>query len=106
MGITPEKRFEIKVKEWLTQRGAWFVKYFANRNTKAGIPDILCCIDGHFVAIEVKAQTGRPSQLQLVHCHKITQAGGLAVVLYPSGFNEFKELIQGGTYKSNKIIYK
>lgn len=103
---TPEKRFENKVKDWLTDQGAWFVKYFANRNTKAGVPDILACLNGHFIGIEVKSQSGRPSKLQLVNCDKITQAGGLAVVLYPSGFDEFKALILGGCYTTDKVIFK
>lgn len=69
------------------------MKFFANRMTKSGIPDILACVNGHFVAIEVKAQNGKPSDLQLYNVKKIREAGGVAIILYPDGFDEFKKLI-------------
>ncbi len=91
--MTAEKTFENKIKDFLTDHGVWWVKYFANRNTKSGIPDILACVNGYFVAIEVKAQTGKPSDLQKYHCRKIREAGGVAVIVYPSGFERLKDLI-------------
>ena len=69
------------------------MKFFANAYTPKGIPDILACINGYFVGIEVKAQTGKPSEIQLYNVKKINDAGGFAFVLYPSKFNEFKEFI-------------
>ena len=37
----PEKTFETKVKKFIEDQNCWFVKFFANRMTKKGIPDIL-----------------------------------------------------------------
>ena len=45
------------------------------------------------MAIEVKAQNGKPSELQLYTINKIRQAGGFAMVLYPSAFERFKDFI-------------
>lgn len=81
------------MKKFLEEQGAWFVKFFANSYTKSGIPDILACVNGYFVGIEVKAQNGTPSELQLYNVRKIRKAGGFAMVLYPSGFEEFKRFI-------------
>lgn len=86
----PEKTFENKVKKYIKDQNCWFVKFFANKMTKEGIPDILCCINGYFVALEIKAQNGKPSDLQIYHCNKINEAGGFAFILYPSGFERFK----------------
>lgn len=92
--IAQEKCFENKIKAFLEKQGAWFIKYWAGSQfTKAGVPDILACVDGHFVAVEVKAQNGKPSELQLHTINKIREAGGFAIVLYPSGFNQFKQFI-------------
>lgn len=91
--MAQEKNFENKVKKFLEENDAWFVKFFANSYTKSGIPDILACVNGHFVGIEVKAQNGRPSELQLYNVDKIHEAGGFAFVLYPSGFEKFKQFI-------------
>ena len=91
--IAQEKTFENKIKKFLDEQGAWHVKFFANSFTNVGIPDILACINGYFVGIEVKAQNGKPSELQLYNIKKIREAGGFAIVLYPSAFNKFKEFV-------------
>lgn len=91
--LAAEKTFENKVKKFLESQDAWFVKFFANSFTKSGIPDILACVNGYFVGIEVKAQNGKPSELQLYNVRKIREAGGFAIILYPSGFSQFKEFI-------------
>lgn len=92
--IAAEKNFENKIKKYLESRGAWFVKYWAGAQyTKSGIPDILACINGYFVGIEVKAPNGTPSELQLYNIHAINVAGGFAFVLYPSKFDEFKKFV-------------
>ena len=90
-----EKTFENKIKKYLDDQGAWFVKYWAGAQyTKSGIPDILCCINGYFVGIEVKAPNGKPSEIQLFNVKKINRAGGFAFVLYPSAFEKFKRFIE------------
>jgi len=92
--MASEKLFENKIKKFLKDEGCWFVKYFANGYTKSGIPDILACVNGYFVAIEVKGEKGKPSELQLWNVEKIKGAGGQALILYPKDFNSFKELIR------------
>lgn len=43
-----------------------------------GIPDIICCFKGRFVAFEVKTEKGRLTKLQSVALEKINAAGGKA----------------------------
>lgn len=88
-----EKNFENKIKKYLDSKGCWLIKYFANRMTKSGVPDILTCVNGYFVAIEVKASNGRPSPLQYHHRDEIREAGGISIILYPEQFEDFKLLI-------------
>lgn len=89
-----EKNFENRVKKFLTEQGCWVLKYWGGGQfTKAGIPDLLVCCNGHFLAIELKATNGRPSPLQLHTIEEIKKAGGTALVLYPKDFDEFKRLI-------------
>lgn len=47
----------------------------------AGIPDIIACVDGRFVAFEVKTETGRLSRLQEVTLGRIRDAGGKAYMV-------------------------
>ena len=92
--MAQEKQFENRIKRYLTENGIWHVKYFANGFTKSGIPDILACCNGHFLGIEVKAENGKPSQLQIYNIEKIRESGGYAVIVKPSQFDELKELIE------------
>lgn len=93
--MASEKLFENKIKKFLKERGCWYVKYFANRNTRSGVPDILACVNGHFVAIEVKAEDGKPTELQKWNVDKIRECGGVAMVVYPSDWEHFVSVIGG-----------
>ena len=92
--MAAEKNFETKIKAFLASEGAWFVKFFANRMTKSGIPDILACVNGYFVGIEVKAENGIVKPLQKRKCEEIRKAGGFAFVVYPSGYEQLKTFIR------------
>ena len=105
--MAEEKNYENKVKDYIDDHGGWHVKFFANAMTKKGIPDILACINSYFVAIEVKATHGKPSELQKYHVKKINAAGGLAVILYPQDWELFVQLVddlKSDRYRSARVI--
>ncbi len=102
----PEKQFEDKVKAYLESIGVypagfpstdmrvpeigWYVKVWGGGFQKAGIPDILACILGRFFSIELKSQTGRPTELQMKNTNMIRDSGGAGIILWPSGFEKFQ----------------
>ena len=45
---------------------------------QAGVPDIIACIKGRFVAIEVKKPGKKPEPIQEAFLQSITKKGGLA----------------------------
>lgn len=98
--MAAEKNFENRIKDFLKSKGCWFIKYWSGSSskgktfTKEGIPDILCCCRGRFVAIEVKAANGKPKPLQIWNLKKIDEAGGYAVLLYPDQWETFKTMIE------------
>jgi len=49
---------------------------------KNGVPDIIACIRGKFIAIEVKRVGCKPTELQLYNKREIERAGGLAYIVY------------------------
>ena len=111
--MASEKNFENKIKKYVESEGGWEVKFFANSMTRTGIPDLLCCVNGYFLAIEVKAENGHPSEIQQYVIGKIRDAGGVAVIVYPSAFDDLKNIIQllnAGEYKQarayNTILKK
>ena len=96
--MAAEKTFENKIKKMLKDNGAYFVKFFANSFTRSGVPDILACVNSYFVAIEVKAENGQPSELQIYNIEQIRKAGGFAFVVYPSGYDELCRIIKNLTF--------
>lgn len=77
-----EKQIENQIKQYLDSIGAWHIKTHGNMFSKAGTPDVVACVNGSFVAIEVKQPGGRVSALQAAHIELIKQAGGHAFVAY------------------------
>ena len=59
----------------------------------AGIPDIICCYRGRFVAFEVKTEKGRTTALQDMNIRKINEADGIAVVV--RSVDDVKNVIKG-----------
>ncbi len=63
--------------------------------TKSGVPDILACIDGKFVGIEVKRPESRNtvSKLQEYNLNLIERANGYSIVAW--NVDMVKEFIEG-----------
>lgn len=78
-----EKTLENKIKEHLKKNGHFHFKFFANAMTKTGVPDIIACINGRFVGIEVKNPNGKGviSLLQQLTCNEINKQGGKAIIV-------------------------
>lgn len=89
----PEKKFELKVRKFLEEQGCWVLKTWSNGTQRTGVPDLLVCCSGFFLGIEIKAEKGKPTPLQLWNIDKIKEAGGVGLVLYPKDFEEFKSNI-------------
>ena len=69
----------------------WVVKIIqANKN---GVADILCCLNGRFIALEVKTPTGKTSLIQDYQLAQITAAGGVCAVV--RSLDDVKNVIDG-----------
>lgn len=59
----------------------------------SGIPDIIVCYKGKFVAFEVKTQKGKLSKLQEITIAKIQKAKGMAFKV--TNLEEVEEILKG-----------
>jgi len=78
----PEDRFKNRVLRVLKTHGGWWYTTPRSRFTKAGVPDVIGCMNGRFIAIEFKNPDGyyttTPAQrMNLDHIHSV---GGVAFV--------------------------
>ena len=81
----------IKYLKTLPQTFVW--KEHGGMYGTAGIPDVICCHKGMFVAFEVKTDTGKATLLQEITLRKITEAGGIAQMV--RSLDEVKAVMEG-----------
>jgi hypothetical protein len=68
--------------DYLRLRGAWVLKTHGHLGQRPGVPDILSCYQGRFLAFEVKRPGGQPSARQMTEIATIRAAGGMAEVVH------------------------
>lgn len=79
MAKTPEKKVKDMVVEILKSRGAYYFYPVTGGFGRSGIPDIVGCYRGIFIAIECKAGKNKPTALQIAEMAKIDKAGGVSM---------------------------
>ena len=88
-----EKQVENQIKKWLEQHNYWYFKVHGGAFQKTGVPDIIACVKGKFVAIEVKRSNGGiVSELQKAQIKKIKACGG--VVGVARSLDEFIQILK------------
>ena len=77
-----EKSLENKIKKHLGSHGHYFVKVHGSLFQRVGIPDIIACINGKFVGIEVKNPNGkgRVSLVQEFNLNQIQKSDGYTLL--------------------------
>lgn len=81
MAKKPETHLQQRIQRALKAEfgGFWF-KVHGGPFQPAGIPDLLGCVDGLYVAIEVKIPGEEPSSIQEITIEDIRNAGGISFV--------------------------
>ena len=72
----------------------------------SGTPDLLLCINGHFVALELKKDSkARVTELQKYNLNRIVMAGGFSFVVFPENwqdvFNNLRHLSEENYGETN-----
>ena len=79
MAQTPEKKVKDAVARILKDNGVYYFFPVTGGFGRSGIPDIVGCYRGAFIAIECKAGKNKPTALQCAEMLKIDKAGGLSM---------------------------
>ena len=94
MADTPEKKVKTRLKKQLDELGIYHFSPFQAGMGRAGIPDVIGCYRGLFVAFECKAGNGKTTALQERELNAIRTARGLAFVINEENVDNIKELLQ------------
>jgi Holliday junction resolvase len=87
MATTPESKVKAKVVKLLKQYGAYYFFPATHGFGRSGVPDVVCCVKGRFLAIECKAGANKPTPLQEREINAIRTARGIAMVVNEDNIN-------------------
>jgi len=94
MASTPEAKVKARLKKQLDEMGIYHFSPYQAGMGRAGVPDVIGCYQGRFVAFECKAGNNKPTALQEREMNAIRTAKGLAFVINEENVNQLKELLQ------------
>lgn len=81
--MTPESKIKKEITAYLTSIGAWYDNPVRTGYGRRGVPDIVVCYRGYFLAIEVKAsESKKPTLWQAREIAAVQAARGRAVVAW------------------------
>ena len=93
MAMTPEKKVKKAVSNILDIYGAYYFSPMTGGFGRSGVPDIIACYKGRFVAIECKAGNNKPTELQKKEIAKIQTAQGSAIVVNENSIELVKDIL-------------
>ena len=86
-----EKQLQDKALRYLRERGIYCLNLYGDGMSGKGKPDIIACINGRFVAFELKVGTNDMQDDQKLHKIRIERSNGLHFAPYT--LIEFIEIV-------------
>ena len=92
---TPEKKVKDKVKKILDKLKCYHFMPATGGYGASGVPDIIACHKGKFVAIECKANGNKPTAPQQKHLREISIAGGTSLLIDETNIDMLEYYVTG-----------
>lgn len=92
--MTPEAKVKAKLYKILKEWGVYYFSPQTGGYGKSGVPDIICCYKGRFLAIECKAGKNKPTPLQEAEIEKIRSAQGVAMVINEDNIDLLEQILK------------
>ena len=91
--MTPEAKVKKVGRAIMTKMGMYHFPAFSGGYGRSGVPDDIGCHLGVFIAVEYKANGGKPTALQLKNMDDIRKSGGIALLVDETNVHQLEELI-------------
>ena len=88
----PEKKLQDKAIDHLKDLGIYYLNLYGDGMSGKGKPDIIACINGRFVAFELKVGENDLQDDQKIHRLRIRRSNGLH--FSPYTLDEFKNIVE------------
>lgn len=90
--IKPEKKLQDNAIDHLKDLGIYYLNLYGDGMSGKGKPDIIACINGRFVAFELKVGENDLQDDQKIHRLRIRRSNGLH--FSPYTLDEFKNIVE------------
>ena len=98
--MSNEKKLQDKCLKYLKDKKIYNINIYGSGRAAKGAPDIIACINGLFVAFELKVGTNDLQDDQKIHKLRIEKSHGLHFT--PRSFEEFKKEVEKCEKKTAK----
>jgi Holliday junction resolvase len=88
----PEKKLQDNAIRFLRERGIYYLNLYGDGMSGKGKPDLIACINGRFVAFELKVGENDLQDDQKIHRLRIRRSSGLH--FSPYTLEEFKNIVE------------
>lgn len=88
----PEARLQRRIQQYLKSEGVFVFKVHGSEFMLAGLPDLIACLDGFFLGIEVKMPGNSTSPRQDYVHELISNSGGVVIVV--SSVGEVRDFVE------------
>jgi len=92
--VTPESKVKKVVKIMLDAHGAYYFSPTTGGYGRSGVPDLIVCYRGRFIAIECKAGDNAPTALQYRELDLIHNMGGYALWVNEKNVDDVHKLLK------------
>ena len=89
----PEKYYVSKLQSALKAMGAKVIKHHGSAYSSAGEPDLIACLEGRTIVIEVKRDGEKATPLQEKRLQEWRDAGALALVSVGEDWRDVVEVV-------------
>lgn len=90
--MTKEKKLQDKCISYLKANKIYYLNLYGDGHSGKGKPDIIACINGMFVAFELKVDANNMQSDQKIHKLRIERSGGLHYT--PRTLSEFIKIVK------------
>lgn len=87
-----ETKLQKKCIDYLQSQGIYYINIYGSGRTAKGAPDIIACINGKFVAFELKVDNNDMQPDQRIHKRRIVKSGGQHFC--PRSLQEFISIVR------------
>jgi hypothetical protein len=95
MAQTPEKKVKDKCVKLLKAHDVYYFFPATHGFGRSGVPDIICCVNGRFLAVECKAGENKPTALQEKEMADIRKQSGIAIVVNEDNLTMLGSILRG-----------